>query len=265
MQGNNPVFARNEAFSRGGYATFDVATPTADELRSQYEAPSAVRAGTAMTINDVVAKTALLFVLMLATAGATYFFLSPGAQVLALIGGMILTLVLGLVIAFTKTVRPSLIVVHALGEGLLVGGFSALIGAQFGTDLIGQAVLGTLAAFTGMLIAYTTRIIRVTSRFRKIMVFSMIGLLVLGLANIVSVFGFGYSFYFDSPFGILLGVAGVVIASLTLALDFDFIERGVQNRLPEQFSWLAGHGLLVTLVWLYIEILRLLAILRGSE
>ncbi len=265
MQGNNPVFARNEGFSRGGYATFDVATPTADELRSQYDAPSAIRTGSAMTINDVVAKTALLFVLMLATAGATYFLMPPGAQFLALIGGMVLTLVLGLVIAFTKTVRPPLIVIHALGEGLLVGAFSAFIGASFGSDLIGQAVLGTLAAFTGMLIAYTTRIIRVTNRFRKIMIFSMIGLMVLGLANIVSVFGFGYSFYFDSPFGILLGVAGVVIASLTLALDFDFIEQGVKNRLPEQYSWLAAHGLLVTLVWLYIEILRLLAILRGQE
>lgn len=265
MRGNNPVLSRNEAFTRGGYATFDTATPTADELRSQYEAPSAIRTTTAMTINDVVAKTALLFVLMVATAAATFFVLPQDLLFLALIGGIGLTLVLSLIIAFSKTVRPSLIVVHAIAEGVLVGAFSDVIAVAYGVDLIGQAVLGTLAAFAGMLIAYSTRIIRVTSKFRKVMMFSILGIFVLGLVNIVSVFGFGYSFYFDSPFGILLGLAGVVIASLTLALDFDFIEKGVENRIPEQFSWIAAHGLLVTLVWLYIEILRLLAILRGSD
>jgi uncharacterized YccA/Bax inhibitor family protein len=265
MQGNNPVFSRNEAFQRGGYATFDVATPTADDLRAQYEAPSAVRTVPgAMTLNDVVAKSALLFGVFLATALPTYFLMPPEFIGIAWIAGIVVTLGLGLAIAFMKTVRPPLILLYAAIQGVFVGAISQAFAFLY-EGIVPQAILGTLAAFTAMLVAYTTGVVKVTNRFRKIMTFAIIGWLILGVVNIVAVL-FGFSLFFDTGLlGLALSALGVLLASLSLALDFDFIEQGVRNQIPERYSWLAAHGLLVTLVWLYLEILRLLAILRGQE
>ncbi len=266
MQGNNPVFNRNEAFGRnGGYATFnDVRTPSADELRTQYGMPSATRPGAVMTLNDVVAKSALLFGLFLLAAVPTYFLLPPELIGVAWIGGIVVTLGLGLFIAFSKTVRPPLIVAYAVLQGAFVGAISQAFAGLY-EGIVPQAILGTLAAFTGMLIAYQTGLIKVTNRFRKIMMFAIIGWLVLGVVNIIGVV-LGFSLFFGTGvLGLALSAIGVVLASLTLALDFDFIEQGVRNQIPEQYSWLAAHGLLVTLVWLYLEILRLLAILRSQN
>lgn len=264
MQGNNPVFARNEAFSRGGYATFDTPTPSADELRAQYEAPSAIRAGTSMTYNDVITKTALLFGVFLLTAVPTYFYLPTGLITLAWIGGIVVTLGLGLAIAFMKTVRPPLILLYAALQGVFVGAISQAFASLY-DGIVAQAIIGTLAAFAAMLIAYSTGLVKVGSRFRKVMTFAIIGYLILGLVNLGAVLFTGFSLYFDTGLlGLGLSALGVLLASLSLALDFDFIEQGVKNRIPEQYSWLAAHGLLVTLVWLYLELLRLLAILRGE-
>jgi uncharacterized YccA/Bax inhibitor family protein len=265
MQGNNPVFARNEAFSRGGYATFDTPTPSADELRAQYEAPSAIRAGTSMTYNDVITKTALLFGVFLLTAVPTYFLMPPEFIGIAWIGGIVVTLGLGLAIAFMKTVRPPLILLYAALQGVFVGAISQAFASLY-DGIVAQAIIGTLAAFAAMLVAYSTGLIKVGSRFRKVMTFAIIGYLILGLVNLGAVLFTGFSLYFDTGLlGLGLSALGVLLASLSLALDFDFIEQGVRNRIPEQYSWLAAHGLLVTLVWLYLELLRLLAILRGSD
>ncbi len=272
MRSSNPAFASNQAFSRGGYATFDVATPSASELEEQYAAPVAVARGR-MTVEDVVTKTAILFAVLLATAVPTYFWIDstvaatdqlPGLAVVATFGAMIGALVLGMVIAFTKTVRPTLMLGYAALQGVFVGGFSGFIGTFYGGDLIPQAVLGTLVAFGAMLIAYRTGLVKAGNRFRKILVVASLGYLGVGLVNLVAAFGFGYSLYFDSPLGVLLSLVGVTLASLFLVLDFDFVEQGVRNGLPAQYSWSAGFGFLVTLVWLYIELLRLLAILRGE-
>ncbi len=264
MQGNNPVFNRNEAFTNsGGYARFDVATPSPDQLRSQYDLPAVTREATPMTMNDVIAKCALLFGLFLLAAVPTYFLMPPELIGIAWIAGIVVTLGLGLVIAFSKTVRPPLIMAFAVIEGVFVGAISQAFAYAY-DGIVPQAILGTLAAFTAMLIAYQTGLIKVTSRFRKIMTFAIIGWAILGMANLVGVL-LGFSlFYGTGIFGLALSALGVVLASLSLALDFDFIEQGVRNRIPEQYSWLAAHGLLVTLVWLYLEILRLLSILRGD-
>lgn len=266
MRSNNPVFNRSEAFaSRGGYATFDVATPSADDLQRQYDAPSALRPDGAMTYNDVIAKTGLLFGLFLLAAVPTFFYLPPGLIGITWIAGIVVTLGLGLVIALSKTVRPPLIMVYAVAEGVFVGAISQAFAGLY-SGIVPQAILGTLAAFTAMLIAYSTGLVRVGSRFRKIMMFALIGYGLVGLVNLGLVIFGGFSLYFNTgPLGIMLSLLGVTLASLTLALDFDFIEQGVANRIPERYSWLAAHGLLVTLVWLYLEILRLLAILRGDN
>ncbi|MFC5379538.1 Bax inhibitor-1/YccA family protein [Aquipuribacter nitratireducens] len=271
MRSNNPAFSRNEAFTRGGYATFDVQTPSADQLEDQYSMPSPVRER-AMTLEDVVTRTGIMFAVLLATAVPTFWGLVTGAiglgtGFLLTFGGMIAGLVLGLVISFSKKVRPGLIVTYAAIEGLFVGGISAIYTLRFGDGLVGQAVLGTLVAFGAMLVAYQTGLIRATGRFRKILIIATMGYLALGLINLVSVFVFNQpSIWFDTGIlGIGLSLLGVTLASLFLVLDFDFVEQGIRNQLPQRYAWSAAFGLVVTLIWLYLEILRLLAILRGSE
>ena len=265
MRSNNPALSRNEAFSRSnGYASFDVATPSSDQLETQYGMPSPVRERT-MTLEDVVARTATVFGLLLLTAAATFFVLRPGF--LVIIGAAVVGLVLGLVISFSKTPKPGLILAYAAIEGVFVGGMSWIYSTAFYPGIVPQAILGTLIAFSAMLIAYRSGLIRATGRFRKILMIAAIGYLMVGLVNIVAVLVFGTgSVFFDSGLlGVVLSLVGVTLASLFLVLDFDFIERGIANGLPAQYAWTAAFGLTVTLVWLYLEMLRLLAVLRGSE
>jgi uncharacterized YccA/Bax inhibitor family protein len=275
MRSNNPAFSRNEAFARHGRATFDVATPTADQLQYQYGMPSVVRERS-MTIEDVVTRTGIMFAVLLATAVPLFFGMATGAVSMGLgllltIGGAILGFVLAMVVSFSKTVRPPLMLAYAALEGLFVGGISAFYaqmftGSAYGGSLIPQAVLGTFAAFAAMLIAYRSGLIRATKRFRKILIIAVLGYIAVGLVNLVIVVLGGSSLFFDSGLlGVGLSLIGVTLASLFLVLDFDFVEQGIRNQLPEQFAWSAAFGLVVTLVWLYLEMLRLLAILRGGD
>jgi uncharacterized YccA/Bax inhibitor family protein len=151
---------------------------------------------------------------------------------------------------------------------VFVGGISRWFANVYDPGIVSQAVLGTLVAFAVMLVLYRTRIIRVTEKFRSMMLVALASYLVIALASFVgALFGLGngWGFYGVGGFGILLCILGVGLASFSLLLDFDFIENGVKQGLPERYSWLAAFGLLVTLVWLYIELLRLLAILRGDQ
>ncbi len=271
MRSNNPAFSRNEAFTRNGYATFDVATPSSGALEKQYGMPSAVRERS-MTLEDVVTRTGIMFAVLLATAVPLFFAMTTGALdfgtgMLLTIGGAIIGLVLAMVVSFSKSIKPGLMLAYAALEGLFVGGISAFYTINFGDGLVPQAVLGTLVAFSAMLIAYRTGLIRATGRFKKVLMVAAIGYLAIGLINIVAVafFGTGSVFFDSGLLGVGLSLLGVTLASLFLILDFDFIEQGIRNQLPQQFAWRAAFGLVVTLVWLYLEMLRLLAILRGSD
>ena len=178
---------------------------------------------------------------------------------------------IGLVIAFKRTVSVPLIITYAVVEGVFVGTisqvFDNMLGAQY-DGVVAQAVLGTLAVFGGMLVAYKTGLIKVNDKFRRMMMFALVGYAIVAVASLVGAFmgvGGGWGFYGVGGLGLLLCVAGVGLASVMLALDFDNIDRAVAAGMPQKYSWLLGHGLVVTLVWLYIEILRLLAILRGDN
>ncbi len=276
MRSSNPAFSRNEAFTRNGYATFDVATPSAESLESQYGLGSPVRER-AMTLEDVVTRTGIMFAVLLVTAVPLFFGMTTGALaygtgVLLTFGGAIAGFVLAMVVSFSKKIRPALMLAYAALQGLFVGGISAIYAqaftdSQYGGSLIPQAVLGTLAAFAAMLVAYRTGLIRATKRFKKVLIVATLGYLAVGIINIVMVAFFNSpSMFFDSGLlGVGLSLIGVTLASLFLVLDFDFIEQGIRNQLPEQWAWRAAFGLVVTLVWLYLEMLRLLAILRGGE
>ncbi|MFN0284632.1 MAG: Bax inhibitor-1/YccA family protein [Kineosporiaceae bacterium] len=264
MESRNPVFNRNEGFNRGGYATFNTPTPSAGALEDMYRAPSATPVDTGrMTLDDVVMRTAALFGVLLLTAAPTYFFWKPGF--LVIIGAGLVAMVVGFVAQMGKTVRPPLMFAYAALEGVFVGGLSWLYAARW-DGIVPQAVFGTLAAFTAMLVLYKTGVIRNSPKFTKILMIAVVGYIIFGLVNLMFALFAGVSIYSGNPLiALAVSAFGVTLASLFLVLDFDFIEQGIKNGIPEQYAWLAAFGLMVTLVWLYVEMLRLISILRGDN
>jgi uncharacterized YccA/Bax inhibitor family protein len=232
-----------------------------------YRAPSATAAQMGrMTLDDVVVRTATLFAVLLATAGATYAILKP-TSVLLVVGAAIVGFVLAMIAQLGGKPRPAVMIAYAAVEGVFVGGISYWYSAYDG--IVAQAVLGTLATFAAMLALYKVGAVRNSPKFTRGLMIAAVGYLVFGLVNVLlSAFHVGgYQSVYSG--GGVLAVAvsgfGVVLAALFLVLDFDFIEQGIRNGLPREFAWTAAFGLVVTLVWLYLEILRLLAILRGND
>lgn len=276
MQSNNPVFNRMPEFSRDGYATFDARSgqpaqagaagtaatdaASAQRLEEMYAQPPAGPLETGrMTYDDVVIRTASVFAVLLVGAAVGYF-VAPGLLMVGLVGG----LVLGLVNAFKKEPSPALILGYAALEGLFLGGISRAFETQW-NGIVFQAVLATLGTFGVMLALYKSGRIRVTPKFQRIMLFAVGGYAVFVLVNLVLVLFTDLNMRGFGPWGLLVGAIGAVLAALSLTLDFDFIDRGVRSGIPARYAWTAAFGLTVTLVWLYIEFLRILAILRGDD
>jgi uncharacterized YccA/Bax inhibitor family protein len=263
MESRNPVFGQSKEFARGGRASFDVRTPSAGELQDLYGAPSATTAHTGrMTIDDVVMRTASLFAVLLVTGVATFSLIEP-RQFGLVIGAALIGLVLSLVISFSKTIRPPLMLTYAAIEGVFVGGISKAFNDQY-QGIVVQAVAGTVVTFAAMLTLYKFKVIRATPKFQRILLIAGAGYLVFSLLNLAVYLIAGNSVYHVSGLGMLVSAFGVGLAALYLVLDFDFIDQGIRNGLPERYAWTAAFGLVVTLVWLYIEILRLLSILRNN-
>ena len=254
MKSSNPVLGK--AFNQPG-------NMQVDQLEQSYNAPAAssIRTGR-MTIEDVVAKTGFLFaILVLVGAFAWRSNLGTGALMLGFLGGF----VLAMIISFSKSIKPGLVVAYAAFEGLALGTLSSYYESYY-PGIVSQAVIGTMAAFAGVLIMYRNGTLRATPQFTRALIGAAIGYFILGLVSLVASFfgvGEGYGFYGVSGLGLLLAVAGVAIASLFLVLDFDQIQKGVNNGVPEKESWRASFGLMVTIVWLYLEVLRLISILRN--
>jgi uncharacterized YccA/Bax inhibitor family protein len=211
-----------------------------------------------MTIDDVVVKTGLMFAVLVPLAGLNYYLNSP----LLTFGGLIAGLVLGLVIAFKQSTNAALILSYAGLEGLFVGGISRMFEDVY-DGIVAQAVLGTLSVFGVALFAYRSGRVRVTPKFQRTVLIAGGGYLVFCLINLGLVM-FTDSNLRSGPLGIAIGLFAITLAAAFLILDFDFAEQGVKNGLPERYAWLAAFGLVVTLVWLYIEFLRLISILRGD-
>ena len=285
---SNPVFSRIERETERGYAGFgdrgSQPPPPASgwpgngqmtdrQLQDLYSQPSAgpVQTGR-LTLDDVVMKFSGLFALVLVFAGIGWALAPSPVGPVIMLGGIAATLVLGLVIAFKKTISVPLIVAYAVVEGLFVGAISQIYSVQFDPEgtpafqgIVAQAVIATLSVFVGMLLAYKTGLIKVTEKFRRIMTMAIIGYAIFAVVNL------GYALISGEQFGLggtgALGMAisvfAIGLASFSLALDFDSIERAIAAGAPQKYSWLLAHGLIVTLVWLYIEFLRLFARLRS--
>ena len=229
-----------------------------EELAQIVDGPGAGR----LTIHDVIMRTASVFALVVIGAGIGW--MMPGLFFPA----MIAALVLGLVNAFKKQVSPALVLLYGITEGVFLGGLSYIFESAFGPGLARQAVLGTLVAFGVMLALYETQVIKVNARFTKIFMISLISYAVIALISFVSSFfgvGDGWGFYGVGGLGLLLCAAGVMLATFSLVMDFEYIKQGIAQGLPEKESWRMAFGLVLSLVWLYTELLRLMAILRGDE
>jgi uncharacterized YccA/Bax inhibitor family protein len=278
MKSSNPVFTRSAEFNgRGGVATATSPSQWQIDLNDSPSSPTHTERGAGrMTFDTVVEKTAVTLGVLIAAAAITWIASgdlgadgnAAGKAYGLAMGGALIGLVLSLVNSFKKVVSPPLVLAYAVFEGVFVGAFSKIIAAWVGDpSIVFQAVVGTMVAFGGTLAAYKYFNIQVTAKFRRIVtisLFAFVGATVLNLllswAGVVDNGGIqGFN-----TLGLVVSAAAVVLAVFMLILDFDFVEKGVAAGLPERESWRAAFGLTVTLVWLYIEILRILAILRGN-
>ena len=245
-------------------------------LEAQYQAPSATNVDMRrMTYDDVIIRTAGMFAIILATGAISWNLVTSideatlGLGVMAMLAGLVGSLVLGLVNSFKREPSPALILAYAAFEGLLLGGFSGFMEARY-EGIVVQAVLATLATFGAMLAAYSYGGFRVQGRFRRVVVVATLGygifcLINLGLSMTGAVggaWGLRSMTIMGIPLGVPLGILAVILASFFLAIDFESIENGVRNGLPQRYAWAGAFGLVVTIVWLYVEFLRLLSYFR---
>lgn len=233
-------------------------------LNDRFTETESVVSGQVMTVNGTLDKTFLLFLCAMLPAAYTWNQFTAGFTDKA---GMLMTVgaiagfVLALIISFTR--NKILTPIYAMCEGLFLGGISAVFNASY-PGIVIQAVLATFAAMFTMLGLYRIGAIKCTDKFRSVIFISTISIAVLYLMQWIGSF-FHYSIpaiFGAGTIGIGFSIFVVAIAALNLILDFDFIERGSQAMLPKDYEWYGAFGLMVTLVWLYIEILRLLAKLR---
>lgn len=224
-----------------------------------------------MTLQGTATKTAMLTALLAASAGFTWYELQgaagiPGVMPYA-IGGLIVSLIAGLMIYFKPTWSPVLASIYAVAEGAVLGVVSAVYEMNYGNGIVFQAVCLTFGTLFSLLTCYRTGLIKATENFKLGLFAATGGVMLLYLANIVMhMFGMRVPFLHEAgPIGIAINVVVLVIAALNLVLDFDFIEEGARRGAPKYMEWYAGYGLLVTLVWLYVEFLRLLAKLNSRD
>ncbi|MBI5914233.1 MAG: Bax inhibitor-1/YccA family protein [Bacteroidetes bacterium] len=220
-------------------------------------------AGERMTVQGAVNKSFILFGLMLLTTVVSFAMPSPLFLWTGIIGGLIAVLV-G---SFKPHLSPTVAPIYALLEGLFVGSVSAMYGGAFGNAIIFQAVTLTMGLLFAMLFIYKTGIIKVTDKLRMGVAMATLAVLMVYLLNIVLGF-FGINLpYLHQGGAIGIGISVVIIgiASFNLLLDFDNFEKGEQFGAPAYMEWFSAMGLLVTLVWLYVEILRLLSLLSGRD
>ena len=209
-----------------------------------------------MTVGGTAIKIAGLFVLLLTGAMIAW---NVDAVKGLMIHAVFVALGLAMWISFSKKVRPGAVIAYALVEGVFVGTISYFFEQQY-PGIVMNAVLGTLTTAGAMFTAYSMGWIRVTSRFSKVMTFALIGYAGFGLVNLIVGMFTNSAGVYSSEFGWVAGLIGVGLAAFTLNLDFEDISQGAAQGLPREFEWRAAFGLLVTMVWLYLEILRLLAI-----
>ncbi|TWG91195.1 putative YccA/Bax inhibitor family protein [Nocardioides sp. J9] len=292
MQSNNPVFRRSEEFNRSGAGAYQgfgqpqynqYGQPGQPQPYGGYgepgqptPTPAPTRGTGRMTIDSVVQTTAITLGITILAAAVTWF-LTPdidSTEAIATLSTFMIigagaAFILSLVNSFKRVVSPALVMAFAVAEGVALGALSKFYDAAFGADsgsyggIVVQAVIGTFAAFAGTLAAYKFFDIQVGNKFRTFVIAAMFGMVALSLMEVVlGLFGSQLGLFGFGGLGLVFAIGGLVLGVFMLILDFDFIEQGVRNGIPERESWRASFALLVSLVWIYTNLLRILAILQ---
>jgi uncharacterized YccA/Bax inhibitor family protein len=285
MQSSNPVLNRSSAFAPGHGQAYPGAAPYGQPAPygqagpygqpgqyggsgmppQQYQgAPSGSRP---MTMDDVIVKTSLTLGVVVVFAALAWWMVPDTLVGPVFLAGALVAFALGMVLSFKRTINPALVMLYAAAEGVFLG-----IGSEFVSRYVGdagvvvQAVLATLVTAALTLATYKYFNIKVTPRFTRMVIIATLGFAGVILINfIASLLGFGSGIAGFGALGLLFAAIGAGLAVFNLILDFDLIERGVAAGAPQNEAWRAAFGLTVTLVWLYWNLLRILAILRGSD
>ena len=282
MQSNNPVFRRSEAFNGqanaygnqtyagngNAYAGYgDPATWGTGTPGSPTHVPTSTRR---MTIDSVVQSSAISLLVVLVAAFATWV-LTPeitddmsasdlsGIFAAMTVGGLV-AFGLSMVNSFKRVVSPALVLAFCAAEGVALGAISKFFDAQYGDHIVINAVLGTFGAFAGTLAAYKYFNIKVGQKFRTFVIAAMFGMVGLSILELVlSAFGSGTGLFGVTGLGMITAVAGLALGVFMLILDFDMVEQGIAAGVDERESWRAAFALTVSLVWIYTNLLRILA------
>lgn len=247
-------------------------------LEAQYSAPAATNVDRGrMTYDDVIMRSAAMLGAIILVGSVSWMLARSGPAtagygVLMMLVGALGGFVLGLVNSFKKTPSPVLIMAYAVFEGMLLGAFSGFMESAY-PGVVTQAVVGTLTTFGVVLAAFKFGNFRMGGKAKKILAVAMGGYLAFCIVNailiatdaVASPWGVRGVTVMGIPLGFVIGAFAVVLAAFSLVMDFESIERGVERGLPTRYAWAGAFGLTVTLVWLYIEIIRILAILRGND
>jgi uncharacterized YccA/Bax inhibitor family protein len=269
VRSHNPVLTRLTPETQVGRRDADVARypggagySTEAGYQSSVVAPAEAER---MTVDDVVVRTVGLLALTGLSGAAAWIIVPDRVAPAFWIGAAMVGLIIGLVIAFKQITNPLLIGAYAVVEGVFVGLVSKAYEAAF-DGIVLQAVIGSFGVFFLMAILYKSRVIRATPTFIKWVTGALIGVVAIIVINfVISLFGVNTHLRDGSPLAIGFSLLVIGVAALTFILDFHQVEEGVRQGLPERYAWLSAFGILVGLIWLYLEILRLLSYLRGND
>jgi uncharacterized YccA/Bax inhibitor family protein len=280
LRSSNPILSKQDAFTPAapqqnpygqGYGQGPYQQYPQDPYNNQPQAygygqqpPAPTKVEGRMTLDDVVTKTAVTIGTLIIFAALAWMLVPPALYLPGLILSGIVGFVAVLFVSFRRVVSPALVLAYAAIEGVFIGLISNLYNARF-DGIVVQAVIGTFVAAGVTLAAYKFFNIRVTPKFQKVVVLATIAFAALMLGNLVfSLFTGGLGLR-GGLIGIGISAVAIVLAVLNLVLDFDYIERGIQVGAPASESWRGAFGLTVTMVWLYIELLHILSLLRGNS
>lgn len=276
MQSSNPVLNRSSAFAPGQGQAYPGAAPYGQPgpygyggsgMPPQQQYQGAPASSRPMTLDDVIVKTAITLGVVVAAAAVAWWMIPASLVTPAFLAGALVGFALAMVLSFSRKVNPVLVMLYAAAEGVFLG-----IGSKFIANWVGdpgiivQAILATMVTAGLTLATYKYFAIKVTPKFTKMVVIGTMGFAGVLLINLVlSLFGVSTGISGFGPMGLLFAALGAGLAVFNLILDFDMVEQGVRHGAPQNEAWRAAFGLTVTLVWLYWNILRILAILRGSD
>lgn len=268
---SNPAFRNLPTGGYGGYAGFNTQPDGGQPTYGGYGTAEG-SAGRPMTVDDVVMKTATTLGVALLTGVLTAMWaigeirsgasLGPVLGVMA--GGMIVGLILSLIVIFKRTPNPALILGYSAAEGVFLGAITGVF-ENIAEGVALNAILGTGLVFAVMLVVYRTGAVKVTPKLTKWVIGAAVGAAALMLINLVmAMFGVNMGLRDGGGLAIIFSIVLIGIAAFMLLLDFDMADQMIRQQMPQKWAWFAAFGLMTTLVWLYLEVIRLLTYLQGE-